>query len=62
VLGIYLSSLAHVYDPHTDYMGPPQAENFAIGMNLSLFGIGAVLQSDGRWLTAKLRNSSPVRQ
>jgi carboxyl-terminal processing protease len=47
VLEIYLSSLAHVYDPHTDYMGPPQAENFAIGMNLSLFGIGAVLQSDG---------------
>lgn len=47
VLEIYLSSLSHVYDPHTDYMGPPQAENFAIGMNLSLFGIGAVLQSDG---------------
>ena len=46
VLEVYLTSLAHVYDPHTDYMGPPQAENFAIGMNLSLFGIGAVLQSD----------------
>jgi carboxyl-terminal processing protease len=46
VLEVYLTSLAHVYDPHTDYMGPPQAENFAIGMNLSLFGIGAVLQAD----------------
>lgn len=46
VLEVYLTALAHVYDPHTDYMGPPQAENFAIGMNLSLFGIGAVLQSD----------------
>ncbi len=46
VLEVYLTSLAHVYDPHTDYMGPPQAENFAIGMNLSLFGIGAVLQQD----------------
>jgi C-terminal processing protease CtpA/Prc len=46
VLEVYLTSLAHVYDPHTDYNGAPQAENFAIGMNLSLFGIGAVLQSD----------------
>lgn len=46
VLEIYLTSLAHVYDPHTDYFNPRQAENFAIGMNLSLFGIGAVLQSD----------------
>ncbi len=46
VLEVYLTSLAHVYDPHTDYFNPRQAENFAIGMNLSLFGIGAVLQSD----------------
>jgi carboxyl-terminal processing protease len=46
VLEYYLTSLAHVYDPHTDYMGPPQAENFAIGMNLALFGIGAVLSTD----------------
>ena len=46
VLEAYLTSLAHVYDPHTDYFNPRQAENFAIGMNLSLFGIGAVLQSD----------------
>lgn len=47
VLEFYLTSLAHVYDPHTDYFNPRQADNFAIGMNLSLFGIGAVLQSDG---------------
>ena len=46
VLEVYLTSLAHVYDPHTDYFNPRQAENFAIGMNLSLFGIGAVLQAD----------------
>jgi len=46
VLEIYLTSLAHCYDPHTDYFNPRQAENFAIGMNLSLIGIGAVLQTD----------------
>ena len=47
VLEFYLTSLAHVYDPHSDYMGPPQAENFAIGDEpFALFGIGAVLQPD----------------
>ena len=34
-------SLTNAYDPHTDYMGKAQLENFAIGMKLSLFGIGA---------------------
>jgi carboxyl-terminal processing protease len=43
VLQIYLTTLAHVYDPHSDYFGRPQLESFAIGMNLSLFGIGAEL-------------------
>jgi carboxyl-terminal processing protease len=33
-------------DPHTDYLGPRQAENFDISMKLSLEGIGAVLQRD----------------
>jgi carboxyl-terminal processing protease len=46
VLEYYLTSLAHVYDPHSDYFNPRQAENFAIGMNLALFGIGAVLSTD----------------
>jgi carboxyl-terminal processing protease len=46
VLEYYLTSLAHAYDPHSDYFNPRQAENFAIGMNLSLYGIGAVLTTD----------------
>jgi len=46
VLEVYLTALAHVYDPHSDYMGKSQSENFAISMNLSLFGIGATLTSD----------------
>lgn len=46
VLEWYLTSLAHAYDPHSDYFNPRQAENFAIGMNLSLCGIGAVLMTD----------------
>lgn len=43
---IYLDALAHVYDPHSDYMNPAQADNFAIGMNNALIGIGAVLTTD----------------
>src|SRR5205823_7834012 len=46
VLEIYLTSLARVYDPHSDYMGKSQLENFSIGMKLSLFGIGALLRSE----------------
>ncbi len=46
VLQIYLTSLAHAFDPHSDYMAAPQAENFNISMRLSLVGIGAVLRSE----------------
>lgn len=46
VLEIYLNSLAQIYDPHSDYMGPEQLKTFEIGMNLSLTGIGATLQSE----------------
>ncbi|MCL5099053.1 MAG: carboxy terminal-processing peptidase [Candidatus Omnitrophica bacterium] len=46
VFQIYLTALTHAYDPHSDYMGAAQLENFAIGMKLSLFGIGALLKSE----------------
>jgi carboxyl-terminal processing protease len=47
ILEMYLNALAHVYDPHSDYMGKDQLESFNISMKLSLVGIGAVLQDDG---------------
>ena len=53
VLQYYLDSLAHVYDPHSDYMGRARAENFKISMNLSLFGIGAQLQSEDGYCRIK---------
>lgn len=46
IFEIYLTALAHAYDPHSDYMGREQMENFAISMRLSLFGIGALLRSE----------------
>ncbi|HEY3914536.1 MAG TPA: PDZ domain-containing protein, partial [Verrucomicrobiae bacterium] len=48
VFEMYMNSLARAYDPHSDYMGHMQAENFGIAMKLSLVGIGALLtQEDG---------------
>jgi len=46
VVEVYLNSLAMLYDPHTAYLAPHAAEDFAIAMRLSLSGIGAVLQSE----------------
>lgn len=46
VLQTFLTALAHTFDPHTDYMAPPQMDNFNISMRLSLVGIGAVLRSE----------------
>lgn len=46
VMQYYLDSLAHAYDPHSDYMNSEHAQDFAITMSLGLFGIGAELTSD----------------
>jgi carboxyl-terminal processing protease len=47
ILQTYLDSLAHVYDPHSDYMGPTEAAEFDIKhISLKLSGIGATLQWD----------------
>ena len=51
VLQLYLTSLAHVFDPHSDYFGHSQLDSFAIAMNLSLFGIGAELMSEDGYCT-----------
>jgi carboxyl-terminal processing protease len=51
VLQFYLTALAHVYDPHSDYFNRAQLDSFEIGMNLSLFGIGAELMSEDGYCT-----------
>jgi carboxyl-terminal processing protease len=51
VLQIYLTALAHVFDPHSDYFGRSALDSFAITMNLSLFGIGAELTSEDGYCT-----------
>ena len=46
VLELYLNALAHVYDPHSNYMGREQLASFNISMNLSLVGIGVTLNTE----------------
>jgi len=46
VLELYLSAVAQVFDPHTDYMGKSSLDTFNINMSLSLTGIGALLRSE----------------
>lgn len=47
ILQTYLDALSHVYDPHSDYMGPTEAQEFDIKhISLTLSGIGATLQWD----------------
>ncbi|PWU10664.1 MAG: tail-specific protease [Verrucomicrobia bacterium] len=62
VLQIYLSALTHVYDPHSDYFNRATLEQFSIGMNLSLFGIGAELGTteDGYCYIRRLLPGGPA--
>ena len=61
VIEVYLNALAHVYDPHSDYLGHAQVETFSISMKLSLFGIGAALElSDGYCTIRELVPGSPA--
>jgi carboxyl-terminal processing protease len=53
VLQAYLNGLTHAYDPHSDYLSAPHAQDFSIGMNLSLFGIGASLGEDDGYCTIR---------
>ncbi|WED23161.1 carboxy terminal-processing peptidase [Vibrio sp. JC009] len=41
---VYMNAFAREVDPHTSYLSPRNAEQFQSEMNLSLEGIGAVLQ------------------
>ncbi|CAM3578885.1 Tail-specific protease precursor [Vibrio aerogenes CECT 7868] len=44
VFQLYMNAFARQIDPHTSYLSPRSAEQFQSEMNLSLEGIGAVLQ------------------
>ena len=61
VLQAYLNALTHAYDPHSDYLNNEHAQDFSIGMSLSLFGIGAQLTEDDGYCTiASLVRGGPA--
>jgi carboxyl-terminal processing protease len=62
IFELYLSALTHVYDPHSDYMGKSSLDTFSIGMNLSLFGIGALLQDEDGYCTIKELMPGPAEK
>lgn len=51
IVELFLTSLTHIYDPHSTYMAPETSEDFNIDMSLSLTGIGARLMSDDGYVT-----------
>lgn len=55
ILEMYLSAMAHCFDPHSSYMSPNTLDDFNIQMRLSLEGIGAALRSeDGMTTVAQI--------
>ncbi|MGL5949654.1 MAG: carboxy terminal-processing peptidase [Aeromonas sp.] len=46
VFSVVMNSFARAIEPHTSYLSPRNAERFNTEMNLSLEGIGAVLQGE----------------
>lgn len=49
VFSIFENAFATAIDPHTNYFGPVESENFNDDINLSLEGIGAVLSQEDEY-------------
>jgi carboxyl-terminal processing protease len=62
VFEMYMNALARAYDPHSEYMGHLQAENFDIQMKLSLFGIGAVLTREKNYCKILELKEGPAKR
>ncbi|MDR2209012.1 MAG: carboxy terminal-processing peptidase [Azoarcus sp.] len=61
IFQVFMNAWAGAVEPHTSYLGPRAAEDFAISMKLSLIGIGAVLQErDGYVIVRELIPGGPA--
>jgi carboxyl-terminal processing protease len=59
-LNLFISSMANVFDPHTEFFPPRIKENFDIAMSGQLEGIGAQLQErDGNIRVSNIVPGSP---
>ena len=59
VLEVYLNALAHVYDPHSDYLGHEEMESFAIA-DESLARRHRRVAGGHRRILARFASSSPA--
>ena len=50
---LFLSNVAHIYDPHTTYFSAETYEDFGIQMKLQLVGIGALLGMEDDYCVVK---------
>lgn len=51
VFEMFINSFAELYDPHTNYFSPVNADRFEINMSKTFEGIGARLQQDVEYTT-----------
>ena len=59
---VFMNAVTMTLDPHTNYMAPRSAEDFAIGMRLSLVGIGAAMaEKDGYNTIGELVPGGPAQ-
>lgn len=63
VFSAFENSFAAAIDPHTNYFGPVESENFNDDMNLSLEGIGAVLSQENEYtVIVQIMPGSPAEK
>jgi len=61
VLEMYFDAYAHAFDPHSDYFGHEEAQEFNTEINLSMVGIGGSLESrGGHWVIGELVPGGPA--
>jgi carboxyl-terminal processing protease len=61
VFQIYLDVFAHAFDPHSDYFGRQEAQEFNTELSLSLAGIGGSLEAKGGyWVIGELVPGGPA--
>lgn len=53
VFEVFINSLVHVFDPHSNYLSPRGSDEFKIQMSLSYEGIGASLQLVDDYVTVQ---------
>ncbi|MCK5818605.1 MAG: carboxy terminal-processing peptidase [Psychromonas sp.] len=61
IFEVFMNAFSNAIEPHTSYLSPRSAERFKMQMNLSLEGIGAVLQlKDGYTTIRSLVKNGPA--